>query len=166
MKREKREKRNVSHNDLLTPHQVKRTFNSISYQISECLSEKDISYRGNDVNDGTANKQPTVESCRTSCASIGADYFDFVYGLGKWMELDRLEGRIGECYCKNSNAGRSQLSGVTAGETCRGRSLLPCHQVAPKSASVWRLLWPLRPPKSPQNGSKTYKQYAHGYVGN
>ena len=34
------------------------------------------------------------------------------------------------------------------------------------SEAVWRLLCPLRPPKSPQNGSKTYKQYAHGYLVN
>ena len=34
------------------------------------------------------------------------------------------------------------------------------------SEAIWRLLWPLRPPKSPQIGSKTYEQYAQWYVGN
>ena len=34
------------------------------------------------------------------------------------------------------------------------------------SEAIWRQYWPLRPPKGPQNEPKTYKQYAHSYVGN
>ena len=75
--------------------------------ISECLTEKDISYYGNDVNNGLENVQSDTESCRASCKAMGAPYFDFNYG-----------GNHG-CYCKNSNAGRREVAGVTGGETCQ-----------------------------------------------
>ena len=80
-------------------------------EISGCfkLTEYDIAYYGNDVNDGTSNVQSDVASCRSSCKSMGADYFDFNYGGNK------------ECWCKNSNAGRKQQVGVVSGETsCPG----------------------------------------------
>ena len=78
-------------------------------EISGCLTENDISYYGNDVNNGTLNVQSDVASCRSSCKSMGADYFDFNYGGNK------------ECWCKNSNAGRTQQVGVVSGETsCPG----------------------------------------------
>ena len=76
------------------------------FAFSECLTEKDISYYGNDVNNGLDNVQPDVESCRASCKSMGSPYFDFNYG-----------GNRG-CYCKTSNAGRRQVNGVISGKTC------------------------------------------------
>ena len=74
--------------------------------ISECVTEKDISYYGNDVNNGLENVQSDTESCRASCKAMGAPYFDFNYG-----------GNHG-CYCKNSNAGRKEVASVISGETC------------------------------------------------
>ena len=77
--------------------------------ISECLTEMDISYYGNDVNDGLNNKQQNVESCRSSCRSMSAKYFDFNHSGNKG------------CYCKKSNAGRRVVRGVISGETmCTG----------------------------------------------
>ena len=79
------------------------------YQISECLTEKDVSYIGSAINNGLANKQPDFASCRSSCKSMGAQYFGFNYA-----------GNRG-CYCKNSNGGEKQQSGVISGETsCSG----------------------------------------------
>ena len=74
--------------------------------ISECLTEKDVSYYGNDVNNGQENVQSDVESCRASCKAMGALYFDYNY-----------DGNH-RCYCKNSNAGRTEEAGVISGETC------------------------------------------------
>ena len=74
--------------------------------FSECVTEKDISYYGNDVNNGLENVQSDTESCRASCKAMGAPYFDFNYA-----------GNRG-CYCKNSNAGRRKVAGVMSGETC------------------------------------------------
>ena len=74
--------------------------------ISGCLTEKDISYVGNDVNNGLYNVQLDTEKCRASCKAMGAPYFDFNYA-----------GNRG-CYCKNSNAGRRKVAGVMSGETC------------------------------------------------
>ena len=73
--------------------------------ISECMTEKDISYYGNDVNNGLKNVQPDTESCRVSCKAMRAQYFDFNYG-----------GNHG-CYCKYSNAGRRKVAGVMSGTT-------------------------------------------------
>ena len=84
----------------------------VFFAFSECLTEKDISYYGNDVNNGADNVQSDVESCRASCKSLGAPYFDFNYA-----------GDHG-CWCKNSNAGRKQVNGVTGGKTCI-KSVLP-----------------------------------------
>ena len=81
--------------------------------ISECLTEKDISYYGNElnnhnnVNNGLENVQPDTESCRASCKAMGAPYFDFNYG-----------GNHG-CYCKYSNAGRRKVAGVMSGTTAQ-----------------------------------------------
>ena len=75
--------------------------------ISECLTEKDISYYGNDVNNGLKNVQPDTESCRASCKAMRAQYFDFNYG-----------GNHG-CYCKYSNAGRRKVAGVMSGTTAQ-----------------------------------------------
>ena len=64
------------------------------------------------MNNGSDNVQSDVESCRASCKSLGAPYFDFNYA-----------GDHG-CWCKNSNAGRKQVNGVTGGKTCI-KSVLP-----------------------------------------
>ena len=73
--------------------------------ISGCFTEKDISYYGNDVNNGMS-VQSDVDSCRASCRTMRAPYFDFNYGGNH------------RCYCKNSNAGRRKVAGVMSGETC------------------------------------------------
>ena len=87
-------------------------------EISGCLTENDISYTGNDVNDGTSNVQSDVASCRSSCKSMGANYFDFNYGGNK------------ECWCKKSNAGRKQQVGVVSGETsCPGEDPFVVYKV-------------------------------------
>lgn len=86
-------------------------------EISGCSTETDISYYGNDVNDGTSNVQSDVPSCRSSCKSMGADYFGFNYGGNK------------QCWCKNSNAGRMQQFGVVSGETsCPGEDSFVVYQ--------------------------------------
>ena len=78
-------------------------------KISECFIEEDVSYNGNDMNDGVANVQPDVASCRESCRPVGAKYFGFNYGGNR------------ACYCKSSNSGRIPRSGVTSGNTmCPG----------------------------------------------
>ena len=73
------------------------------------MTEIDISYSGKPLNDGLNNKQKDVESCRSSCKSMNADYFDFNY-----------RGNKG-CHCKISNIGRRAVKGVISGETkCAG----------------------------------------------
>ena len=77
-------------------------------QFSECFTEQDFAYTGNDVNDGQSNTQPDPESCRASCRSIGAGYFT-------WHPDER-------CYCKSSDAGREKSDGDVSGETCLGET--------------------------------------------
>ena len=77
------------------------------YNFSGCLTEHDIDYRGNDVNDGPTNLQPDVESCRSVCKSMAAGYFTFHKGNNA-------------CWCKSSNAGRKETVGKVSGETCSG----------------------------------------------
>ena len=87
------------------------------YQFSDCLTEQDIGYSQNDVNDGSSNIQPDVESCRASCRSIGAGYFTHLTQSNKF------------CWCKNSNAGRTQSVGKVSGETsCSGETGFPNHE--------------------------------------
>ena len=83
--------------------------------ISECLTEEDTSYYGNDVNNGRENVQSDVESCRASCKAMDAPYFDFNYA-----------GNHG-CYCKNSKAGRRVVAGVVSGETCLNAGILQTY---------------------------------------
>ena len=73
------------------------------------MTEIDVSYSGKGLNDGLKNTQKDVESCRSSCKSMNADYFDFNY-----------RGNKG-CYCKDSRSGRNVVKGVISGETkCAG----------------------------------------------
>ena len=83
------------------------------YLLSDCLTERDIDYTGNDVNDGSANMQADAESCRSSCRSMDADYFTF-------HEVNN------GCWCKSSNAVRMQVVGSVSGETsCPGEMSFP-----------------------------------------
>ena len=68
------------------------------------MTEWNISYYGNDYNNGLYNKQWNVEGCRSSCRRWNARYFDFNYA-----------GNRG-CYCKYSNSGRRWVWGVVGGE--------------------------------------------------
>ena len=80
---------------------------------SGCEIEWDISLHGNDLNDGLENKQKDVESCRSSCRSMNANYFDFNYNSNKG------------CFCKDSNKGRRPTEGVISGGTkCSGNILI------------------------------------------
>ena len=72
---------------------------------SECAVNRDVSFYGNNVNDGLANKQPDVANCRASCRAMEAEYYDFNYA-----------GNQG-CYCKFSDAGRRRQPGVMSGTT-------------------------------------------------
>ena len=86
-------------------------------QFSECLTEQDFKYYGNNVNDRQSNKQPDVESCRASCMSIAAGYFT-------WHPDER-------CNCKSSDAGREQSNGDVSGETCLGETCYHTHKYIP-----------------------------------
>ena len=74
-----------------------------------CETEKDISLHGNDLNNGIDNKKKDVESCRSYCNSMNAEYFEFNYGTNKG------------CYCKDSKKERRPAAGVISGGTrCLG----------------------------------------------
>ena len=103
-------------------------------EILGCLTENDISYYGNDVNNGTLNVQSDVASCRSSCKSMGADYFGFNYGINQ------------QCWCKNSNAGRMQKNGIVSGETsCPGEDSFVVYQIQGCIKSATGLLGPTKP---------------------
>ena len=77
---------------------------------SNCVTEQDKVYSGNDVNDGTTNIQPDVDSCRSSCHAIYAPYFSY-----HPMTNQR-------CWCKSTDAGRTTYAGAVAGGTaCAGK---------------------------------------------
>ena len=81
-------------------------------KFSGCLTEHDIAYPGNDLNKGGENIQPDFESCRVSCRSImGALYFTYT--------------KDSKCWCKSSNAGRTEKAGKVSGETCSGEKIFP-----------------------------------------
>ena len=86
--------------------------NKIS-QLSDCLTEQDTAYPGNDVNNGASNIQPDVESCRASCGSMGAGYF---------THLTLHSTQFNECWCKSSNAVLETSVGRVSGETCSGET--------------------------------------------
>ena len=70
-----------------------------------------MGYPGNDLNNGTVNKQPGLKACRSSCMSIsGAKYFAF-------NNLDE------SCWCKTSNSIRTQQAKMRAGNVnCIGKN--------------------------------------------
>ena len=70
------------------------------------MTEENIDYDGNDVL-STSMSQPNVASCRTACSSLGAGYFGYIISTG-------------ECWCKDSDAGRKQQNDRVSGETCLG----------------------------------------------
>ena len=83
----------------------------------ECLVEDNIDYAGNDINDGTLNRQPDVASCQSFCTSNypSSPYFVWVSPSASWT------GGHDACYCKNTNAGRVKVTGITSGRvSCDG----------------------------------------------
>ena len=74
--------------------------------LANCVTEQDIVYSGNDVNVGSSNIQPDVESCRSSCHAMGASHFTH----------DQRTPQAG-CWCKNSDAGRGTSVGEISGDT-------------------------------------------------
>ena len=87
------------------------------HKFSECLTEHNIAYPGNDINNGASNLQSDGESCRASCAPLGARYFTWTQGTR-------------QCWCKHSKAGRVDVSGervTVSGEICSGEKHFPNH---------------------------------------
>ena len=73
------------------------------FSISECLTEKNIHYGGNEYTVALPRAE-TVESCRSACKYEGTDYFSF----------DTI---MESCDCKSSTAGRKEDSHFVSGET-------------------------------------------------
>ena len=73
------------------------------FPISECLTEKNIYYGGNEYTVALPRAE-TVESCRSACKYEGTDYFSF----------DTI---MESCDCKSSTAGRKEDSHFVSGET-------------------------------------------------
>ena len=71
--------------------------------IIGCVIEENIDYFKNSVSRTT---KPDVDSCRSSCSSMGAPYFSY---------NDQMK-----CKCKSSNAGRRAMDGTVSGETSCG----------------------------------------------
>ena len=67
------------------------------------MIEENIDYFKNSVSRTT---KPDVDSCRSSCSSMGAPYFSY---------NDQMK-----CKCKSSNAGRRAMDGTVSGETSCG----------------------------------------------
>ena len=79
---------------------------------SNCVTEQDTAYRGNDMIDGYKNTQPDVDSCRSSCHAILAPYFSYHPTSTKY------------CYCKSTDAGRLFLEHAVSGTTaCAGKNI-------------------------------------------
>ena len=87
---------------------------------AECYTETDISYYGNDLNNGTDDIKASAADCSAFCATISdAQYFE-------WFPLDDEweEGR-GSCWCKTSDSGRIDRQGSISGNTnCLGKKSL------------------------------------------
>ena len=81
------------------------TYSFSDLDHSNCATEQDIGYNGNDVNDGTTNIQPDVDSCRSSCHAIHAPYFSYHPKIDK------------RCWCKSTDAGRTTFAHAVAGDT-------------------------------------------------
>ena len=71
--------------------------------IIGCVIEENIDYFKNSVSRTT---KPDVDSCRSSCSSMGTPYFSY---------NDQMK-----CKCKSSNAGRRAMDGTVSGETSCG----------------------------------------------
>ena len=69
--------------------------------IIGCVIEENIDYFGNTV---SRMIEPDVDSCRSSCSSMGAPYFSYITNEMK-------------CKCKDSNAGRRAKNGRVSGDT-------------------------------------------------
>ena len=69
--------------------------------IIGCVIEENIKYHGNTV---SRLEEPDVDSCRSSCSSMGAPYFSY---YDKRMK----------CTCKSTDAGRIAKDGIVSGET-------------------------------------------------
>ena len=89
--------------------------------FSGCL-EYDISYDGNDVNDGVKEERhrpDDVASCRTLCKNYGnAVYFEYILP-------DAPGGRENRklCWCKTSKEGRVNKTGSVSGVVaCTGKN--------------------------------------------
>ena len=91
------------------------------HQFSDCLTENNTAYKGNDLNNGSTNIQPDVESCRASCGSIeGAYYFTH------WTS----EAYNKQCWCKGLEVKRKDVDGKVSGGTCQGEMSFPNHAFA------------------------------------
>ena len=95
-----------------------RSFNSFTIAPRgkrHCMVEKNVSYRGSDVNRGRQDKRPNVKECRDLCRSKNAKYFD-------WVSTEHPDMRQhNSCWCKTSNGGRIAAPGIIAGVTnCEG----------------------------------------------
>ena len=64
------------------------------------MIEENIDYFGNTVSRTT---KPNVDSCRSSCSSMGAPYFSY---------NDEMK-----CKCKDSDAGRRAMDGTVSGDS-------------------------------------------------
>ena len=83
----------------------------ICFPVTVSFTEDDTTYHGNDVTgvvNGMDNKQPDVESCRSSCSSKGAKYFS-------WFSSAQ-----NTCWCKTSDSGRVYELGAVAGDVGGG----------------------------------------------
>ena len=88
------------------------TYSLSDLDLSNCVTEQDIVYFGNDVNDGNSNIQLDVHSCRSSCLAIHAPYFSYHPTTTK------------QCWCKRTDAGRRTKAGAVAGTTaCAGSKI-------------------------------------------
>ena len=73
--------------------------------LANCVTEQDIDYNGNDVNNGNSNRHSDVDGCRSSCHDIRAPYFTYQATTNK------------ACWCKNTDAGRRSEAGPVSGNT-------------------------------------------------
>ena len=98
---------------ILNPSQILRIPKTTAFLILSdqvCL-EEDISYSGNDNNNGWHNLQPDVEHCKTYCRSNHAEtlYFSWVGPTAQ------VQVPIKSCWCKTSKKGRKYLNGIISG---------------------------------------------------
>ena len=85
------------------------TYSILDLDHSNCAIEQDTVYSRNDINVGTTNIQPDVDSCRSSCHAIHAPYFSY-------HPMTSLA-----CWCKSTDAGRRTYPDAVAGGTaCAG----------------------------------------------